>query len=46
MATRRVGDVHRLERLQRDFLWGGIGDEVKFHQVNWHKICTPIKSSG
>jgi hypothetical protein len=24
-----------LEKLQRDFLWGGIGDEFKFHLVNW-----------
>jgi hypothetical protein len=36
----------RLERLQRDFLWSGIGDEVKFHLVNWHTICTPIKEGG
>jgi hypothetical protein len=25
-----------LEKLQRDFLWGGMGDEPKFHLVNWH----------
>jgi hypothetical protein len=24
-----------LEKLQRDFLWGGIGDEFKFHLVKW-----------
>jgi len=41
-----VSVATRLERLQRDFLWGGIGDEVKFHLVNWHKICNPIKSGG
>lgn len=38
--------AQRLERLQRDFLWSGIGDEVKFHLVNWHTICTPIKEGG
>jgi hypothetical protein len=36
----------RLERLQQDFLWMGIGDGVKFHLVNWHTICTPIKEGG
>ena len=28
--------ARRLEKLQRDFLWGGMGDEPKFHLVNWH----------
>jgi hypothetical protein len=41
-----MGVANRLERLQRDFLWGGIGDEVKFHLMNWMRICTPIKSGG
>jgi hypothetical protein len=41
-----VGVVKRFERLQREFLWGGIRDEVKFHLVNWKMICTPIKSGG
>jgi hypothetical protein len=27
----RVGMANRLEKLQRDFLWGGLGDEFKFH---------------
>jgi hypothetical protein len=35
-----VGVANRLEKLQRDFLWGGIGDEFKFHLVNWHTICS------
>jgi len=41
-----VSVATRLERLQRDFLWGGNKDEVKFHLVNWHRICTPIKLGG
>jgi hypothetical protein len=42
-----VSMAQRLERLQRDFLWSGIGDEVKFHLlVNWHTICTPTKEGG
>jgi hypothetical protein len=39
-----VNVAQRLERLQWDFLWSGIGDEV--HLVNWHTICTPIKEGG
>jgi hypothetical protein len=41
-----VGVANRLETFQRDFLWNGIGDEAKFHLVNWKKICTPIKMGG
>jgi hypothetical protein len=36
-----VGVANRLEKLQRDFLWGGLGDEFKFHLVHWSQICTP-----
>jgi hypothetical protein len=38
--------AHRIEKLQRDFLWGGIEDEFKYHLVNWHTICTPIQQGG
>jgi hypothetical protein len=41
-----VGVANRLDKLQRDFLWGGIGDEAKFHLVNWNKICTPCIQVG
>jgi len=34
-----VGVANRLEKFQRDILWGGIDDEFKFHLVNWHTIC-------
>ena len=27
----------RIEKLQRDFLWSGIGDDRKIHLVNWSK---------
>ena len=40
------GVAHRLEKIQRDFLWGGLGEEFKFHLVNWKQICTPIRSGG
>jgi hypothetical protein len=36
----------RLEKLQRDFLWGGLGEESKFHLVRWSKVCSPIPDGG
>jgi len=41
-----TGVANSLEKLQRDFLWGGIADEFKFHMVNWSTICTPKVSEG
>jgi hypothetical protein len=41
-----VNVAKKLERLQREFLWNGMDDETKFHLVNWHRICTPIKAGG
>jgi hypothetical protein len=38
--------ANRLNKIQKDFLWGGIGDEAKFHLVNWNKICTPLHAGG
>uniref|UniRef100_A0A2N9FZS4 Reverse transcriptase zinc-binding domain-containing protein n=1 Tax=Fagus sylvatica TaxID=28930 RepID=A0A2N9FZS4_FAGSY len=32
-----AGVAHRLERIQRDFLWNGLGEESKFHLVSWSK---------
>jgi hypothetical protein len=29
-----VSVAKKLERLQREFLWSGLGDETKFHLVN------------
>jgi hypothetical protein len=38
--------AYRLEKLQRDFLWSGLGEEFKYHLVSWSKICEPICSGG
>jgi hypothetical protein len=38
--------ANRIEKLQRDFLWGGIGDEFKYHIVSWAKVCSPISEGG
>jgi hypothetical protein len=41
-----VSVAKKLERFQREFLWSGMGDETKFHLVNWHRVCFPIKAGG
>jgi hypothetical protein len=41
-----VSVAKKLERLQSEFLWNGMGDETKFHLVNWHRVCSPIKVGG
>ena len=38
--------AHRIKKLQRDFLWGGLSNEHKYHLVNWQQICSPIQSGG
>jgi len=27
-------------------LWGGIGEEFKYHLVSWSKVCSPISEGG
>ena len=38
--------ANRIEKLRRNFLWGGIGDEPKFHLVKWAIVYTPIALGG
>jgi hypothetical protein len=38
--------ANRIEKLHRDFLWGGLGDEFKYQLVNWSKVCSPITEGG
>jgi hypothetical protein len=41
-----VSVVNRLEKLQRDFLGGGLNEEPKFHLVKWAQICSPMQNGG
>ena len=34
--------ANRIEKLQRDFLWG----DSKTHLVGWDKVCAPITNGG
>uniref|UniRef100_A0A2N9I8S1 Reverse transcriptase domain-containing protein n=1 Tax=Fagus sylvatica TaxID=28930 RepID=A0A2N9I8S1_FAGSY len=36
----------QIERLQREFLWGGMGDAPKFPLVNWKTVCQPVYCGG
>jgi hypothetical protein len=36
-----VGVAIHIEKLQRDFLWGGLGEEFKDHLVSLYKVCSP-----
>jgi hypothetical protein len=36
----------RIEKLQRDLLWGEIGDEFKYHLVKWLKVCIQVSKGG
>jgi hypothetical protein len=38
--------ARRIEKVQRDFLWGGMGGEQKLHLVNWNQVCHPVWVGG
>ncbi|RVW19587.1 hypothetical protein CK203_115953 [Vitis vinifera] len=38
--------VRRLEKVQRDFLWGGGNMEGKIHLVKWEVVCTDKDKGG
>ena len=36
----------KIERLQRDFLWSGIGEGKRDHLVSWDVVCKPKAIGG
>jgi hypothetical protein len=38
----------RINKIQRDFLWGGIDEGKKFHLINWHQapLCSSTRNLG
>ena len=41
-----AGVASRIENIYCNFLWGGIGEEKKFHLVSWNKVCQPVSCGG
>ncbi|KAK9286538.1 hypothetical protein L1049_014936 [Liquidambar formosana] len=41
-----IAVAKRLEKLQRYFLWAGLGDEHKIHLVDWNCVCLLKKERG
>jgi hypothetical protein len=37
-----TGVAYRIEKLQCDILWGGLGEEFKHHLVSWAKVCVGL----
>jgi hypothetical protein len=35
-----------IEKLHRDFLWGGLSEDFKYHLVSWSTVCSPISAGG
>ena len=38
--------AHRIERLQRNFIWDSLGEGRKHHLVSWDIVCSPIVNGG
>jgi hypothetical protein len=38
--------ARRIELLQWNFLWDGLGDSHSYHLVAWSKVCSPIAHGG
>ena len=41
-----VSVAAKIERLQRDFLWSGIGEGKKDHLVRWDVVCKSKEIGG
>jgi hypothetical protein len=46
LFTIPVSVAHRIEKQQRNFSWGGMGEEFKHHLVGWDKVCIPKEKGG
>jgi hypothetical protein len=38
--------ANHINKLHQDFLWGGLGEENKYHLVSWSNVCSSIFEGG
>nr|KAJ0211734.1 hypothetical protein LSAT_V11C400185750 [Lactuca sativa] len=41
-----IGVIEELEKIQRQFIWGGGAEKAKVHWVNWEKMTAPKEVGG
>ena len=46
LLTIRKSVAARLERIQRNFLWGSYEGSFKYPLVAWENVCLPIEMGG
>jgi hypothetical protein len=46
LFTIPVNVANQIEKIQHNFLWGGMVDYFKHHLVDWNTVCSPIAQGG
>ena len=41
-----ISITSKIEKLQRDFLWSGVGERKKDHLIRWDVFCRPKELGG
>ena len=43
LALFKIQLTFKIEKMQRDFLWSGIGEGKKDHLISWDVVCRPTE---